>query len=356
MKKVNVCVLFGGISPEHTLSLRSAEAVLTNLDPEKYNIFPVGITKSGDWILYGGNDYSRIPSEEWLGNPDNRKAAISPIRGQGLLSFEGDCVVREMIDVVFPVIHGINGEDGAIQGLLQLADIPYVGSHLTASAVAMDKALTKLIMDDAGIPQSAWCLEHRDKLSQHLEETVEDVELHLRYPVAVKPAGTGILSGVSEASDRTELAAALQFAGEFDERILIEEVFSGTEIIVAVIGNTSPAASVCGEIVSGADYYDYSEEFITDMTKSYIPARIPEHLAERIRDLAVKAYSAIGGCGLCRVDFLVDQAEERVVFRGISMSPGFSATAMYPKLFDASGIPFGELVDQLVDLALEAKE
>ena len=153
MKKSSVCVLFGGISPEHEVSLRSAEFVLNSLDPEKFNIFPVGITKSGDWILYGGKDYSLLPSGEWMEHPDNRRAAISPVRGQGLLSFEGDCVVRERIDVVFPVLHGENGEDGAMQGLLQLAGIPYVGPHVSASAVSMDKTLTKLVMDNVGIPQ-----------------------------------------------------------------------------------------------------------------------------------------------------------------------------------------------------------
>ena len=156
MKKLSVCILFGGMSPEHEVSLRSAESVLNNIDKEKYNIFPVGITKSGDWILFGGNDYSMLPSGQWERYEGNRRAAISPVRGQGLLSFEGDCVVREHIDVVFPVLHGENGEDGAMQGLLQLAGIPYVGPHVAASAVAMDKTLTKLVMDQAGIAQAAW--------------------------------------------------------------------------------------------------------------------------------------------------------------------------------------------------------
>ena len=151
MLKLNVCVLFGGISPEHEVSLRSAESILNNMDPEKYNIFPVGITKEGEWILYGGTDYTRLPTGQWIEHPMNRPATISPIRGQGLLSFEGDCVVREWIDVVFPVLHGENGEDGAMQGLLKLAGIPYVGPHVAASAVAMDKTLTKLVVDHAGV-------------------------------------------------------------------------------------------------------------------------------------------------------------------------------------------------------------
>ena len=156
MKKLSVCILFGGMSPEHAISLRSAESVLNNIDHNKYNVFPVGITRDGDWILYGGKDYSLLTTGEWEHHSSNRRAAISPVRGQGLLSFEGDCVVRERIDVVFPVLHGENGEDGAMQGLLKMAGIPYVGPHVAASAVAMDKTLTKLVVDKAGVPQAAW--------------------------------------------------------------------------------------------------------------------------------------------------------------------------------------------------------
>lgn len=191
MKKLSVCVLFGGRSPEHEVSLRSAESVLNNMDPEKYNIFPVGITKSGNWMLYGSRDYSKLPTGEWEHCPENRQAAISPIRGQGLLNFEGDCVVRERIDVVFPVLHGENGEDGTIQGLLQLAGIPYVGPHVAASAVAMDKTLTKLVADNAGIPQAAWQLVRRGSLDARLESTLDALEKRFAYPMFVKPAGTG---------------------------------------------------------------------------------------------------------------------------------------------------------------------
>ena len=176
LKKLNVCVLFGGISPEHEVSLRSAESVLNNMDPDKYNILPVGITKNGDWVLFGGTDYSMLPSGEWLDHPGNRRAAISPVRGQGLLSFEGDCVVRESVDVVFPVLHGENGEDGAMQGLLQMAGIPFVGPHVSASAVAMDKTLTKLVADQAGVPQAAWELVRESELERKMESVLDRLE------------------------------------------------------------------------------------------------------------------------------------------------------------------------------------
>ena len=354
MRKLSVCVLFGGISPEHEVSLRSAESVLNHIDHSKYNIFPVGITKDGDWILYGGTDYSKLPTGEWRSCPNNRRAAISPVRGQGLLSFEGDCVVRERIDVVFPVLHGENGEDGAMQGLLQMAGIPYVGPHVAASATAMDKTLTKLVVDSVGVPQAAWQLVRRGELDNHMENTLDTLEFRFRYPMFVKPAGTGSSVGVSKAKDREGLRQALLKAAEYDEKILVEEFIHGREIEVAVMGNSSPVASVCGEIDSGVEFYDYDAKYITDTSTAYIPARIPGDVEEVVREAAVKVYSAIGCQGLSRVDFFVTYDENRVVFNEINTIPGFTSISMYPKLFEASGIPYSKLIDELIELALEA--
>ncbi len=354
MRKLNVCVLFGGISPEHEVSLRSAESVLNNMDPQKYNIFPVGITKNGDWILYTGTDYSQLPTGQWQDYPGNRRAAISPVRGQGLLSFEGDCVVRELIDVVFPVLHGENGEDGAMQGLLQMAGIPYVGPHVSASAVAMDKTLTKLVADNASVAQADWQLVRNSCLQNQMDEILDSLEKKFTYPVFVKPAGTGSSVGVSKATDRVSLREALLQAGIYDEKILVEEFIDGREIEVAVMGNESPVASVCGEIYSGADFYDYDAKYVTDTSVAYIPARIPEDVAEYVREQAVRVYQAIGCRGLSRVDFFVTHKENRVVFNEINTLPGFTSISMYPKLFAASGIPYGELIDTLLKLAMEA--
>lgn len=356
MKSLSVCILFGGVSPEHEVSLRSAESVLNNIDESKYNVFPVGITKEGKWILYGGKDYSDLPSGRWLTHPDNRQAAISPIRGQGLLTFEGDCVVRQQIDVVFPVLHGENGEDGTIQGLLQLAGIPYVGPHVAASAVAMDKTLTKLVVDQAGITQAAWNLVRRSDMGSRMEGTLDALEAKFAYPMFVKPAGTGSSVGVSKATEREDLKKALLEAGKYDDKVLVEEFIRGREIEVAVMGNESPVASVCGEIDSGADFYDYDAKYITDTSVSYIPARIPEDVAETVRDTAVKVYKAIGCQGLSRVDFFVTWQENRVVFNEINTIPGFTSISMYPKLFGASGVPYSQLIDQLLELALEASK
>ena len=354
MKKLSVCILFGGMSPEHAVSLRSAESVLNNIDHNKYNVFPVGITRDGDWILYGGKDYSLLPTGQWEHYPKNRRAAISPVRGQGLLSFEGDCVVRERIDVVFPVLHGENGEDGAMQGLLKLAGIPYVGPHVASSAVAMDKTLTKLVVDHAGVSQAAWHLVHREELSNRMDTILETLEAKFSYPMFVKPAGTGSSVGVSKAADRDALDRALLEAAKFDKKILVEEFIHGREIEVAVMGNDNPVASICGEIDSGADFYDYDAKYVTDTSRAYIPARIPEDVQETVREAAIKVYSAIGCQGLSRVDFFATYEDNRVVFNEINTLPGFTSISMYPKLFGASGIPYRQLIDLLLQLAQEA--
>lgn len=355
MVKLSVCILFGGMSPEHEVSLRSAESVLNHIDHSKYNVFPVGITREGDWLLYGGKDYSLLPSGEWKACPENCRAAISPVNGQGLLRFDGDCVIRERIDVVFPVLHGENGEDGAMQGLLQMAGIPYVGPHVAASAVAMDKTLTKLVADHVNVPQAAWQLVQSRDLGLHMDSILTRLEKAFSYPMFVKPAGTGSSVGVSKASARIGLQKALNNAAKYGRKILVEEYVPGREIEVAVMGNESPFASVCGEIDSGAEFYDYDAKYITDTSVAYIPAAIDEDIAEEIRETAVKIYQAIGCQGLSRVDFFLTEGN-RVVFNEINTLPGFTSISMYPKLFEASGIPYSQLIDELIKLAMEAKK
>ena len=354
MKKLSVCILFGGMSPEHEVSLRSAESVLNNIDHSKYNVIPMGITREGKWIIFGGKDYSELPAGTWMNNPANSRGAISPVRGQGLLRFEDDCVVRERIDVVFPVMHGENCEDGAIQGLLQLAGIPYVGPHVAASAVSMDKTLTKLVVDQAGVPQAAWHLVRKHEVKNHMDHVIAALEAKFQYPMFVKPAGTGSSVGVSKAANREALDKALHDAAQFDEKILVEEFINGREIEVAVMGNSSPVASCCGEIDSGAEFYDYEAKYVTDTSTAYVPARISEEVEEQVRELAVQVYSAIGCQGLSRVDFFVTYEDNRIVFNEINTLPGFTSISMYPKLFDASGIPYTQLIDELLQLAVEA--
>lgn len=354
MKKLNVCILFGGVSPEHDVSLRSAEAVLNNLDKEKYTIYPVGITKQGKWMLYGGTDYSTLPGGKWEEHPENCSAVLAPSFGSNLLTIGAEGMVTQHIDVVFPVLHGENGEDGAMQGLLQLCGIPYVGPHVSASAVSMDKTLTKLVADQAGVTQAAWKLVRCGDLDSRLEQTLDMLENAFAYPMFVKPSGTGSSVGVSKAADRAALAQALATAAAFDEKVLVEEFIRGREIEVAVMGNDSPMASICGEIDAGADFYDYDAKYITDTSTAYIPARIDDTVAEQVREAAVKIYSAIGCCGLSRVDFFVTYDDNKVVFNEINTLPGFTSISMYPKLFGASGIPYSQLLDELLRLAMEA--
>ena len=353
MKKYSVCILFGGVSPEHEVSLRSAESVLNNIDQEKYQVYPVGITREGQWIYFPGKDYSMLPAKTWSSCPGACPAVISPARGQGLMCFEGNGVITNPIDVVFPVLHGENGEDGAMQGLLQMAGIPYVGPHVSASAVAMDKTLTKLVIDKEGIPQAAWELVRARELAAGEKKILDGLEARFAYPMFVKPAGTGSSVGVSKAKNRQSLAEALANAAKFDDKVLVEEFIRGKEIEVAVMGNESPVASVCGEIDSGVEFYDYDAKYITDTSVAYIPARISEEASEQVRDMAVKVYRAIGCQGLSRVDFFVTE-EGKAVFNEINTIPGFTSISMYPKLFGASGIPYGQLIDQLLELALEA--
>lgn len=354
LKKIKVCVLFGGISPEHEVSLRSAESVLNNMSADKYEIYPVGITKTGSWIYYSEKDYSKLPDGSWENEPSNCMAILSPQRGDGLLIFTNDGIIKQRIDVVFPVLHGENGEDGTMQGLLQMAGIPYVGPHVAESAVAMDKTLTKLVADNAQVSQAAWLLVRSEDLSGRMDSIIEEIQKRFIFPVFVKPAGTGSSVGVSKASDSEQLRQALLHAGVYDHKILVEEFIHGREIEVAVMGNSNPVASICGEIDSGADFYDYDAKYVTDTSVAYIPARINDDVAEKVRQQAVKVYSAVGCVGLSRVDFFVTYGDNRIVFNEINTMPGFTSISMYPKLFAASGIPYGELIDELINLALEA--
>lgn len=354
MRKYNVGVLFGGMSPEHAVSLRSAESVLKNLNAEKYNIYPVGITRDGRWFHYAGTDYSRLPGGAWEEDGENCPVAISPVRGQGLLRFTEGGVENIHLDVVFPVLHGENGEDGAIQGLLQLAGIPCVGPGVAASAVSMDKSLTKLVIDRIGKRQAEWTLVYAQDVYRHIELALARLQERFSFPMFVKPAGTGSSVGVSKAVDGLSLQAALLAAAEFDEKILVEEFIRGREVEVAVMGNDSPIASVCGEIDSGAEFYDYDAKYLTDTSVAYVPARIDEEVAEQVRDTAVKIYEALGCRGLSRVDFFVTDSGE-VVFNEINTLPGFTSISMYPKLFEASGVPYGELLDRLLELAMEER-
>ena len=322
MRKLSVCILFGGVSPEHEVSLRSAESVLNNINQEKYNVFPVGITRSGEWILFGGRDYSMLPSGAWETCELNRKATLSPVRGQGLLSFENDCVVRERIDVVFPLIHGENGEDGSLQGLLQIAGLPFVGSGVAASSACMDKSITKLLIRQAGVRQADWQVIPKQRWSRKQAACIEEIEAAFSYPVFVKPAGTGSSVGISKAKCREDLEQAVTDALRYGNKALVEEFIDGQEIEVAVLGNESPCASVCGEIDAGAEFYDYEAKYLSSSASFYVPARIGEPFFDSVESeiahlaFAIPAVKGIEfGAGFAFADLRGSQANDPFTMR-----------------------------------------
>ncbi|MBE6846511.1 MAG: D-alanine--D-alanine ligase [Ruminococcus sp.] len=349
-----ICVLFGGVSPEHDISLRSAEAVLRNMKTENRTILPVGITKEGQWLLFGGKDYSELGNGSWKENPANRTAFLSPVKGMGLciVNSEGKAETVK-VDVVFPVLHGENGEDGTIQGLFTLAGIPYVGCGVLASAAAMDKSATKLMAATTGVKQADWLVLRRRDFKTDADTMCKAVTEKLCYPVFIKPCSTGSSVGVSKAKNTEELLAALENAFRFDEKVLAEAFINGKEVEVAVMGNYEPVAATPGEIDAGAEFYDFETKYVTTTSTPYIPARVPAQTLSAVQDWAVKIYRALGCKGLSRVDFFVTRDTGEIVFNEINTLPGFTSISMYPKMFAADGVDFPELIERVIALALE---
>lgn len=341
--------MFGGVSPEHEVSLSSAYSVLTNIDKEKYNITRVGITKDGKWLLFEGDD-SHIKSGEWS-LYSNKSAILSPCRDRRLYVIEDGAIVEQKnIDVIFPVMHGSFSEDGTLQGLFELSGIPFVGPGCLSSAVSMDKAMTKLILKNYGIPQAKGLLISKRELYDSYPQ-IAKVALLFSYPVFVKPSAGGSSIGASKVNDESELLPALKAAFEVCDRVLLEEYINGREIEVAVMGNSNPVSSVCGEIKPGSDFYDYDTKYINDTATLHIPAELSEETSQKIRLMATKIYNALNCKGLARVDFFVDG--DTVRFNEINTIPGFTDISMFPKLFIHSGVAYSSLIDRLIDLALE---
>ncbi len=344
MNKTKLCVLFGGASSEYEVSLKSAYSVLSNADPDKYEIITVGITKDGVWHHYTGS-YGAIKSGKWVEN-SGKKVFLSPSKGDNcLVTEDGE---RINIDVAWPAMHGQNCEDGRIQGLFELADIPFVGPGCRASAVSMDKATTKLYLENFGIPQAKAVMVLANEYKKSKDEVLERAEKQ-GFPLFVKPCGTGSSVGVMKAENREMLEIAIENALNFDNKILVEEFISGKEVEVAVLGNDDPIAPTCGEIDPGFEFYDYDTKYNNDTAKYYIPARISEDAQAKVRALAVKIYTALGCKGLSRVDFFVDG--ERIVFNEINTLPGFTDISMYPKMMMHSGLSYADIIDKLVELA-----
>lgn len=354
MDKLNLCVVFGGMSPEHNISCMSCACVLDNLNREKYNINVIGITKTGEWYLYEG-DFAAIKDGSWE-NHSNKKAFISPDRSdKGILVFDENGIKKIHIDVIFPVMHGEYCEDGRIQGLFELSGINYVGCGVFASSVCMDKSRTKTVMQNAGIPQADWITVYKRDFS-NMEKILDEAEKKIGYPCFVKPAGTGSSVGVGKAKNRDELKNALCNAAEFDNTILIEENIDGHEVECAVLGNSEPLSSEVGEIIPEVEFYDYNAKYVDGTTLLKIPAQIPESSREKIREYAKAAFLAAGCRGLSRVDFFVKYSDGSIILNEINTLPGFTDISMYPMLWNYSGTEYSALLDRLINLAFEREK
>ncbi len=352
MSKTRVLVLFGGVSSEHDISCISAASIITHIDTSRFEVIKIGITKKGRW-LYFPDGISQITDGSWEFFPDCLPAFISPdSSARGIIICDEGRYQLKKIDVVFPVLHGKNGEDGTLQGLLSLAGIPFVGSGTIASGACMDKYITNVLTENVGIPHCNYRMLTRADLpltQQYIDETVEQLGL----PLFIKPACEGSSIGVSRVTDKSELSPAILTAAAHDSRILIEAAVDGIELECAVLGNTSPIASAIGEIVPGDTFYSYDDKYHNDEPEQYIPARIPQDKADRIRELAIKAFTTIGCKGLARVDFFMRHSDGEILLNEINTMPGFTSISMYPKLMQFSGMNYSELLTRLIELALE---
>lgn len=345
--KKNICVLFGGVSPEHEVSLRSAAMVLDVIDRDKYRVFPVGIRRDGRWLLHRGEPYE-IADGSWETNPGNTAAFLSPERNRGLMLPSAGTFKYQRLDCIFPVLHGENGEDGTVQGLFHLAGIPFVGPGVCASAAAMDKTVTKLIADSARARQARYVI----ATAGNAEEAAIQAEKELGLPVFVKPAATGSSVGVSKVKTAEELMPAIKSALKFGSKAIIEEYIPGRELEVAILGNNDPLVSRCAEIISGGEFYDYNGKYACGSTaQTIVPADIPAEAEAQIREMAKNVYMALGCTGLSRADFFL-KSDGTVVFNEINTIPGFTSISMYPRLIEESGISNTELVTRLIDLAM----
>ncbi|MGN0507279.1 MAG: D-alanine--D-alanine ligase family protein [Lachnospiraceae bacterium] len=346
MAKKNILVLFGGRSSEHEVSCVSAATVLSGIDTEEYEIFAVGITKEGRWLLT--ESVEQIQNGSWVNG--KKQAVLSPdTKEQALYVLEDGQMTAHHIDVAFPVLHGLNGEDGTVQGLFELAGIPYVGCGVLASAVSMDKLYTKLIVDTLGISQAAYVPVIGDEVND--TATYEKIEAKLGYPVFIKPSNAGSSRGVSKAANREELVAGLLEAAKHDRKILVEETIVGREIECGVLGGEQPKASGVGEVLAAAEFYDYEAKYHNAESRTVLSPELPSGKAEEIRDCAVRIFKAVDGYGLSRVDFFLEHGTNRVVFNEINTLPGFTSISMYPMLWEEQGLPKKALIQQLIELA-----
>ncbi|MFT3952252.1 MAG: D-alanine--D-alanine ligase family protein [Oscillospiraceae bacterium] len=352
MAKIRVAVVFGGMSNEYEVSLVSATHVIRSIPSDKYEVICIGITKKGHWLHFIG-DLDLIAQDAWEKNPDNVHCVLSPDPlHKGFVALLDDGTVKTIkVDVVFPVIHGKNGEDGTIQGLFQMAGIPFVGCDVISSANCMDKEFTHIILESAGIPMAKYRAVYKSDLDR-LDEKAAEISRALTYPLFVKPANAGSSVGVSKAHDAAELVRGIRLAFAHDDKVIVEQGIVGKECECAVLGNADPIASTVGEIEPENEFYDYAAKYQSAGGGLFIPARIPQETIEAVRATALKAFRAINCKGLARIDFFCC-ADGTVILNEINTMPGFTAISMYPKLMGETGMTQGELMDRLIMLGME---
>ncbi|SNX53953.1 D-alanine--D-alanine ligase family protein [Thermoanaerobacterium sp. RBIITD] len=355
MVKLNVAVLFGGQSGEHEVSKMSAKSIINNINKDKYEIYLVGITKCGEWYLYKG-DVEKIETDEW------KKEAIPVVIGpstkyKGILTLKDGKYEFYPIDVVFPVLHGPNGEDGTVQGLLELLEVPYVGPNVLSSSLCMDKIFSKRLFKESGIPTPDFTIVYRNELNDiNKKDEIFNRVSGIGYPCFIKPANMGSSVGITKVHNENELYDALKLAAKYDRKIIVEQGIDAREIECAVLGNENPEASIAGEILPAHEFYDYDAKYYDEASKLFIPAPIPDVKMEEIRDLAVKAFVALDCRGMARVDFLMDKNTGKVYLNELNTIPGFTKISMYPKLWEATGKPYPVLIDELIELAISANK
>ena len=355
--KLCVVVLFGGMSSEHEVSRVSAGTFVDNLDRARYEVLTVGITREGRWLCTEATS-AQMADGSWEELPGNMPCVISPDRADhGMILFTPSGQVEKLhVDVVIPALHGLWGEDGTVQGLLELAGIPYVGCGVLASAVCMDKAVANALFDAAGIPHTKWLSACRWEIESDLDGVCDGAIAKLGWPIFVKPANAGSSVGITKAHDRDELKQAIALALENDHKVVFEAFVDGHEVECAVIGSDPAVATRPGEILAGAEFYTYDDKYKNGVSQVVIPARLSEEKLDEVKTYAAMAYTALGCEGLARCDFFVEKGTGRVMINEINTFPGFTSISMYPKLMEHEGLPVPALIDRLIELALERTE
>jgi D-alanine-D-alanine ligase len=352
-KRLRVAVLFGGRSGEHEVSLASAASVIRGLDPDKYEAVPIGISKEGHWLI--GNAATKLLPDV-LKNGQRIVMAADPTDAALIPLDRSGSGMGQRLDVVFPVMHGTYGEDGTIQGLLDLAGLPFVGAGVLGSAVGMDKDIAKRLLQQSNIPVVPWVTVYRADWERDPAAIQKEIEKKFRYPVFVKPAALGSSVGMTKVHSRAELGPALNLASEFAMKILVERAVNAREIEVAMLGNHDPKASIPGEIVPHREFYDYTAKYLEEGTALIIPAKLKPAQVKKIQALAVSAFRTLELLGMARVDFFLEKNGGKLYLNEVNTIPGFTSISMYPKLWEATGIPFRELIDRLITLALEVHQ